>query len=65
MDNNSIVILPEGSDVPSEIDSKTEIIGFLREDGSLKIELNKHEGPDVFENMSEFFQYVGSVRKDV
>jgi len=62
MDKNSILILPEGAEIP---ENSAEIIGFLQEDGSLRVEFNKHEGPDVFENMSEFFRYVGSVQRDV
>lgn len=64
MDKNSIVILPEGSEIPSELGEETEIIGFLQENGSLKIKTNKHEGPDVFENMSEFFKYVGNLKRN-
>lgn len=65
MEENSIVILPDGSKVSKEIKETAEIIGFLQEDGSLKVNFNKHEGPDSFENMSEFFRYVGDIRKDV
>lgn len=59
MDKNAIVVLPEGSEVPSDIKSKAKIIAFLQEDGSLKSDRGE------FENMSEFFQYVGSIKKNV
>jgi hypothetical protein len=71
MDTNSIIILPEGSEIP-ESAQKAEIIGFLQEDGSLKVTFNKRENGKlrfdeqaVFENMSKFFQHVGSMKKNV
>ena len=72
MDTNSIIILPEGSEIPESAEQKAEIIGFLREDGSLNVTFNKRENGklkfgynDVFENMSKFFKHVGSMRKNV
>ena len=65
MDENSIIILPEGTEISDDIKLKAEIVGFLQGDGSLKVGFNKHEGPDVFKNMNEFFQYVGNIRKNV
>ena len=65
MNKNSIVILPVGVEVPDEIKSTAEIIGLLQKDGSLEIALNKHDGPTRFENVSEFFAYVGTVKSDV
>ena len=62
MDKNSILILPEGAEIP---ENSAEIIGFLQNYGSLRVEFNKHEGPPTFENMSEFFKYAGNVRKNV
>jgi hypothetical protein len=70
MDKNSIIILPEGAEIPE--DAEAEIIGFLQEDGSLNVTFNKRENGklkfghnDVFENMSKFFKHVGSMRKNV
>tara|TARA_B100000287_G_scaffold374185_1_gene373839 strand:+ start:1950 stop:2144 length:195 start_codon:yes stop_codon:yes gene_type:complete len=57
-DNNSVVILPEGSKVPEDIREQAKIIGFVREDGSVLIEENGET--TVFDNMSKFFKYVGS-----
>ena len=62
MDKNSILILPEGAEIP---ENSAEIIGFLQNDGSLTVAFNKHEGPPAFENMSEFFKYAGEVTKNV
>ena len=64
MNENSIIILPEGTEISDDIKLKAEIVGFLQEDGSLKVGFNKHEGPDVFKNMSEFFRYISDVRKN-
>lgn len=63
MDKNSIVILPEGSEIPEDVEANAEIVGFLLENGSLKIALNKSEGPESFETMSEFFEYVGELKR--
>jgi predicted RNA-binding protein (virulence factor B family) len=72
MDTNSIIILPEGSEIPESAEQKAEIIGFLQEDGSLKVTFNKRENGKlrfdeqvVFENMSKFFQHVGGMKKNV
>jgi hypothetical protein len=65
MNKNSIVILPVGVEVPEEIKSTAEIVGLFQDDGSLDIALNKHDGPSHFENVSEFFAYVGTVKSDV
>ena len=71
MDKNSIIILPEGSEIPE--DAEAEIIGFLQEDGSLSVMFNKANArgklkldhQEVFENMSKFFKHVGSMKKNV
>ena len=65
MNKNSIVILPSGVEVPDEVRATAEIIGLLQEDGSLEIALNRYDGPSRFENVSEFFTYVGTVKNDV
>ena len=63
MDKKSIVILPNGTDVPEEISSTAEIIAFLQEDGSVKISSNTHDGPDTFQNVNELYNYIGEMQK--
>ncbi|MAF43952.1 MAG: hypothetical protein CMI54_07315 [Parcubacteria group bacterium] len=65
MSKNSIVLLSEGEEIPEEVKSYAEIIGFVKEDGSLTISFNKFEGPDEFENMNKFFKYVGKIKNNV
>ena len=57
-DNNSVVILPEGSKIPEDIKEQAKIIGFVRDDGSVSVE----ENGDIieFDNISKFFKYVGN-----
>tara|TARA_R100000808_G_scaffold24603_1_gene57113 strand:- start:865 stop:1065 length:201 start_codon:yes stop_codon:yes gene_type:complete len=54
----TVVVLPEGSKVPADVEKRSKIIGFVREDGSI---LLNQEGKDdlIFSNMSQFFKYVG------
>ena len=59
MDNNeTIVILPEGHEVPNSVKEQAKIVGFVRDDGSIIFE----EGGKMieFDNMSKFFKYVGN-----
>ena len=63
MNERSIVILPQGTDVPEEVSSVAEIIAFLQQDGSVKIASNVYEGPSSFENVNELFDYVGKLKK--
>ena len=62
MDNSketpTVVVLPEGSEVPADVKKHSKIIGFVREDGSI---LLNQEGKEnlIFSNMSQFFKYVG------
>ena len=66
MSENSIVILPDGAELPEEVQSSAEIIGLLQKDGSLKIIKNKHAANlGSFKNVSEFFTYVGNIKNDV
>lgn len=59
MDNNdAIVILPEGSEVPEEVKDRAQIVGFVRDDGSILF--NKGDETIEFDNMSKFFKYVGN-----
>jgi hypothetical protein len=65
MEENSVVILPEGSELPEEAKENAEIIGFLQNDGSLRVAFSKSDAPESFENMSELFRYVGSLKNNV
>lgn len=56
-DSNSVVILPEGSEVPEDIKKQAKIIGFVRKNGSVLIEENGNS--TEFDNISKFFKYVG------
>ena len=60
MDKNSVVVLPEGSKIPEGINPETKIIGFLQEDGSIKVR-PKSGDPKTFDNMSEFFRSISNV----
>ena len=63
MNERSIVILPQGTDVPEEVASTAEIIAFLQQDGSVEIFSNVYEGPSSFKNVNELFNYVGKLKK--
>ncbi|MAH46278.1 hypothetical protein CMI37_10635 [Candidatus Pacearchaeota archaeon] len=65
MNERSIVILPEGTDIPEEVTSSAEIIAFLQHDGSVKIALNSYDGPNKFANVNELFSYVGHINQEI
>jgi hypothetical protein len=65
MNERSIVIMPQGTDIPEEVASDAEIIAFLQEDGSVEIASNNHDGPDSFENVNELFNYVGRINQEI
>ena len=65
MEDNSVIILPDGVEIPEGAKDNAEIIGYLQSDGSLKVAFSRSEGPDSFDNMSELFRYAANLRKDV
>ena len=66
MSENSIVILPDGVEIPEEVQSNAEIIGLIQTDGSLKVIKNDYAANlGSFENVSEFFTYVGNIKSGV
>jgi len=65
MEDNSVIILPDGVEIPEGARDTAEIIGYLQNDGSLNVVFSKSESPASFNNMSELFRYAASLRKDV
>ena len=61
MNDNPIVILPEGSIVPEEVAAYAKIVGLVSKDGSGRLLARNGEDELTFDNMSKFFKYIGNV----